>query len=180
MLRRGRVRTERKLRTSPRWPEVSSPTAVPAGRHGAVCLPPMSADCRATSVSVPRFPRLTGSLPSTFAQGRAPESSSLPAKPGQCVTTQVASVTSRLEGEPPGAFESGTAINFSNGGHQVSNERESALIASKRGDRVIMCLTAIPRGCPPGDDRGRYYTVTNLRTRSSWSLPDSQHLCGGA
>lgn len=115
-----------------------------------------------------------------IAQGRAPESNSLPTKPGQCVTTQVASVTSRLEGEPPGSFESGTAINFANGGHQVSYERESALIASRQGDRAIMCLTTIPRACPPGDDRGRYYTVTNLRTRMSWSLPDSQHLCGGA
>lgn len=115
-----------------------------------------------------------------IAQGRAPESGSLPAKPGQCVTTQVASVTARLDGEPPGSFESGTAINFANGGHQVSYEREPALIASRRGDRAIMCLTVLPRACPPGDDRGRYYTVTNLRTRSSWSLPDSQHLCGGA
>jgi uncharacterized protein len=115
-----------------------------------------------------------------IAQGRAPESNSLPAKPGQCVTTQVASVTSRLEGEPPGSFESGSAINFTNGGHQVSYEAEAGVIASKRGDRVVMCLTTIPRACPPGDDRGRYYTVTNLRTRASWSLPDSQHLCGGA
>jgi uncharacterized protein len=115
-----------------------------------------------------------------IAQGRAPESGTLPAKPGQCATTQVASITSRLEGEPPGSFDSGTAINFANGGHQVSYEREPALIASRRGDRVVMCLTVIPRACPPGDDRGRYYTVTNLRTRASWCLPGSQHLCGGA
>ena len=115
-----------------------------------------------------------------IAGGRAPDSGLLPAKPGQCVSTQVASVTPRLEGEPPGSFESGTAVNFTNGGHQVSYNREAALIASRPGDRVVMCLTKIPRDCPPGDDRGREYTVTNLRTRASWSLSDSQHLCGGA
>jgi hypothetical protein len=24
------------------------------------------------------------------------------------------------------------------------------------------------------------YTTTNLRTLDSWTLPDSQHMCGGA
>ena len=43
-----------------------------------------------------------------------------------------------------------------------------------------MCLTSIPKHCPPGDDRGRKYTATNLRTRGSWSMADSQHMCGGA
>jgi len=96
------------------------------------------------------------------------------------VTTQVVGITARLEGEPQGSFESGAAINFANGGHQVSYDPEPALIASRPGDPAIMCLTTVPRACPPGDDRGRYYTVTNLCTRASWSLPDSQHLCGGA
>lgn len=115
-----------------------------------------------------------------MAGGSAPESNRLPTRPGQCVTTRVARITARLDGEPRGSFESGTAVDFANGGHQVSYEREPALIASRPGDPAIMCLTTIPRACPPGDDRGRYYTVTNLRTQSSWSLPDSQHLCGGA
>ena len=48
------------------------------------------------------------------------------------------------------------------------------------GDKVLMCLVAIPHDCPPGDDRGRVYTVTNMRTAATWTLPDSQHSCGGA
>ena len=115
-----------------------------------------------------------------MADGTAPESSGLPGRPGQCVTTRVTQVAARLDGDKPGAFDSGTSISFANRGFQVSYDREEALIASRPGDRVVMCLTIIPRACPPGDDRGRYYTVTNLRTRGSWSLPDSQHLCGGA
>ena len=31
-----------------------------------------------------------------------------------------------------------------------------------------------------GDERGRVYSGTNLRTRGSWQLPDAQHMCGGA
>lgn len=115
-----------------------------------------------------------------IAGGTAPERNVLPSRLGQCVTTRVASVTARLEGEPSGSFESGTAINFANGGFQVSYEREAALIASRPGDGAVMCLSFVPRDCPRGDDRGRVYRVTNLRTRASWALPDSQHSCGGA
>ena len=59
-------------------------------------------------------------------------------------------------------------------------EQVAAVNGSRPGDRVITCLVSIPRGCPPGDDRGRLYTTTNLRTEDSWTLPDSQHRCGGA
>ncbi|MBP0444822.1 hypothetical protein J8J14_08495 [Roseomonas sp. SSH11] len=115
-----------------------------------------------------------------MAEGAAPESDVLPSRVAACVTTRVAGIGARLEGKAPGEFSSGTSVVFANGGRQVSYERERAVIESKPGDRVVMCLTVIPRACPPGDDRGRYYMVTNLRTRGSWSLPDSQHLCGGA
>jgi uncharacterized protein len=119
----------------------------------------------------------------TIADGKAPPSSTLPKTLGQCVSTNVLDVTPRLgDGGPikPEDFDSGTAINFANGGHQVSYEREAALLDSRHGDSVIMCLIALPRGCPPGDDRGRSYMVTNLRTKRTWTLFDSQHLCGGA
>ncbi|MCR0984440.1 lysozyme inhibitor LprI family protein [Roseomonas populi] len=115
-----------------------------------------------------------------MAEGAAPESNAPPARIAACTATRVADIGARLEGEGPGEFSSGTSVVFANGVRQVSYEREEAVIASKPGDRVVMCLTVIPRACPPGDDRGRYYSVTNLRTRASWSLPDSQHLCGGA
>jgi uncharacterized protein len=118
-----------------------------------------------------------------IADGDAPPSSSLPTRPGQCVATQVAEVGPRLsDGGPikPEDFDSGTAISFTNGGVQVSYEREPALIESRRGDNVVMCLLAIPQLCPPGDARGRSYIVTNMRTRRTWTLGDSQHMCGGA
>ena len=31
-----------------------------------------------------------------------------------------------------------------------------------------------------GDNRGKIYTTTNLRTLDSWTLTDSEHSCGGA
>ena len=77
-------------------------------------------------------------------------------------------------------FDSGTSIEFANGGYQVSYDRELALIGSHPGDKVVMCLISIPQLCPPGDNRGRSYTVTNIRTQQTWTLEDSQHMCGGA
>lgn len=119
----------------------------------------------------------------TIADGRAPQSRSLPTVAGQCVSTQIAEVTPRLGdgGKPkPEDFDSGTAVDFANGGHQVSYNREPALLNSRRGDTVVMCLIAVPQLCPRDDDRGKSYLVTNTRTHQTWTLGDSQHMCGGA
>jgi uncharacterized protein len=118
-----------------------------------------------------------------IAGNRPAVSGPLPARIGQCSITQVTEVTPRLDSGHPATdqdFDSGTAINYRNTGHQVSYVREPALLNSKPGDSVTMCLVAIPHDCPPGDDRGRIYTVTNVRTAATWTLPDSQHSCGGA
>jgi hypothetical protein len=48
------------------------------------------------------------------------------------------------------------------------------------GDRVRMCFVSTPLNCPKGDDRGKIYNSTNLRTHKNWRLPDSEHSCGGA
>jgi hypothetical protein len=106
----------------------------------------------------------------------------LPTRVGQCANTAIKDVASRLvdgvTNQPvPG---SGSAVNFANGGYQVSYDTLAAISGSRAGDPVQMCLVSIPKGCPPGDDRGRMYKTTNLRTRQSWMLPDSQHSCGGA
>jgi len=71
-------------------------------------------------------------------------------------------------------FDTGSAVNFANGGYQVSYTKVPALVRSRIGDKVLMCLVSLPRDCPPGDDRGRVYTTTNLRTEESWSMPDAQ------
>jgi uncharacterized protein len=118
-----------------------------------------------------------------IAGTQAPSNGPLPARIGQCSATQVASVTPRLDpGHPPASadFDSGTAVNYRNNGYQVSYEREPALLNSRPGDGVLICLVAIPHNCPRGDDRGRVYTVTNARTGATWTLPDSEHSCGGA
>lgn len=107
---------------------------------------------------------------------------SLPTKIGQCTNTTIKDIGTRLEDNTtrqpiPG---SGSAVDFANGGHQVSYDTIAAVTQSRAGDPVRMCLVSIPRGCPPGDDRGRMYKTTNLRTRGVWTLPDAEHQCGGA
>jgi hypothetical protein len=106
----------------------------------------------------------------------------LPAAVGQCSETRIAKIGERLEdgvtGRPmPG---SGSAVTFANRGYQVSYDEEPAIQRSRRGDPVRICLVKLPQNCPRGDNRGRIYTTTNLRTGESWTLPDSEHSCGGA
>ncbi len=92
---------------------------------------------------------------------------------GACTLTTVVYVGSR-------AGDSGSAIEYANGFWQVDYNIISGIHSSRRGDRVLLCLTEIPVGCPPGDDRGRTYKGTNLRTLESWSALDSEHSCDGA
>ena len=71
-------------------------------------------------------------------------------------------------------------MSFKNGGYQVSYDTVPAIVHSKVGDPVRMCLVSVPKHCPKGDHRGRVYRTTNLRTHHGWKLMDSEHLCGGA
>lgn len=106
----------------------------------------------------------------------------MPKRIGQCVTTKVKKVETRLidgsTNQP--ILGSGSAIAFENGGYQVSYDQEQAVDRSKPGDPIKVCLVSVPENCPPGDERGRMYRTTNLRTRGTWTLPDSEHSCGGA
>ncbi len=70
-------------------------------------------------------------------------------------------------------YNSGSAVRFSNGGSQVSYDTIPTIEQLRTGDPVRMCLVSIPKGCPKGDDRGREYKTTNLRTHKTWRLPDS-------
>jgi hypothetical protein len=114
--------------------------------------------------------------------GVSASAASLPTRVGECVDTTVKAVETRLvDGTTNKPIAgSGSAISFVNGGYQVSYDQEAAVDSSRPGDPVRMCLVSIPRNCPPGDNRGREYKTTDLRTRRSWSLPDSEHACGGA
>src|ERR1700722_68608 len=82
-----------------------------------------------------------------IAGGKAPSSGPLPTRIGQCSATRVAPGTPRLDfGRPPTNedFNSGTAVTYQNALNQVSYDREPALLNSKPGDNVQMCLIAIP------------------------------------
>jgi hypothetical protein len=100
----------------------------------------------------------------------------VPHKVGDCVTTAVKAIGTRLEG----VSDSGSAITYTNGIYQVSYEAIIGVSASRVGDPIRLCLTGIPDECPPGDDRGKTYKATNLRTKKSWEAMDSEHMCGGA
>ncbi|ACI55809.1 conserved hypothetical protein [Rhizobium leguminosarum bv. trifolii WSM2304] len=117
----------------------------------------------------------------SLAGSQLPEATAIPAKAGHCATTSVLEVHPRLDngGAADDAdFDSGTGIDYANDGYQVSYNREEALIGSKPGDPVTMCLVEIDRDCSP-DEGGKLFLVTNGRTGESWILPDAQHKCGG-
>jgi len=108
----------------------------------------------------------------------------LPQRVGDCAVTAITAIGDRF-GKPLApvtgdAFDPGTGVSFANGGAQVSYDQEPTIARSRIGDGVRMCLVKLPENCPPGDDRGKVYTTTNLRTGEAWTLPDSQHECGGA
>ena len=101
---------------------------------------------------------------------------SIPTRVGQCANSKVDKVGTRLEG----VAGSGTDIYFSNGISLISYDTVLEAEESKTGDKVKICLKSIPKNCPPNDVRGRVYNVTNMRTKKKFTLPDSQHQCGGA
>jgi hypothetical protein len=108
--------------------------------------------------------------------GPAPaEAASLPTVVGTCSETAIEEIGTRL-----GTPDSGSVVSFVNGGVQISYDPVPGIINSQAGDPVNVCLVFVPEDCPPGDDRGKIYRTTNLRTGESWELPDSQHSCGGA
>jgi hypothetical protein len=106
----------------------------------------------------------------------------LPKKVGGCAATTIKSVGTRLvDGVTNQPMRgSGSAVRFVNGGGQVSYDTVPAIEQSRAGDPVRICLVSIPRNCPKGDNRGRIYKTTNLRTHNTWRLSDSEHACGGA
>jgi len=109
-------------------------------------------------------------------------SGALPTRPGTCTWTKIKRLEHRLGEGKDGPFvpDSGSAVTFDNGGNQVSYEELDQIHHSRAGDPVLMCLVSIPQHCPKGDNRGRMYTTTNLRTWESWTMPDAEHHCGGA
>jgi uncharacterized protein len=119
-----------------------------------------------------------------FRAGQEPALDGIPTRIGQCSITKVASISSRFGGElkhpTTDEMDTGAAVSYANRGYQVSYSYVESIANSQIGDEVLLCLVSIPKNCPPGDSRGRFYSATNLRTKGSWLLPDAQHICGGA
>ncbi len=109
------------------------------------------------------------------AKGERARADALPTEVGACSETTIEDIGYRL-GDP----DSGSAISYANGGSQVSYDTIPEIHRSRVGDPVKLCLLSLPEDCPPGDDRGKIYSASNLRTGESWEAPDSQHSCGGA
>jgi hypothetical protein len=115
-----------------------------------------------------------------FKSRADPPTTTLPNQVGQCTITKIASISTRFGEELKPGSDDGTAVSFANGGQQVSYNYEPTVGQSHIGDEVLLCLVSVPKDCPPGDDRGKIYSTTNLKTSGSWLLPDAQHSCGGA
>lgn len=107
---------------------------------------------------------------------------SLPTIAGTCVRTVVTVVGQRRSDGPSGPSipGSGSAVNFANGGYQVSYDEIEAVNLAQVNDPVVLCLVRLPSNCPPGDERGKLYATIDLWILLFWVLPDSEHACGGA
>ncbi len=101
-------------------------------------------------------------------------------RPGQCTKTRIVKVTTRF-GEPAddSNANAGTAIEFENGSHQVSYDR-NGLFDIKSGQLAVVCMMSRLHDCPQGDDRGTLLLTFDLETNTQWALTDTQHMCGGA
>jgi hypothetical protein len=120
-----------------------------------------------------------------------------PAHAGQCSELIISTLGGRLQGTPANVehfngngftdFNTGVGVAYSypqSPGYViaagVSYGTVPALRGAKVGDRVRVCRVSTPTDCPVGDNRGSVYSAFDYRTRRSWSLPDSEHMCGGA
>ena len=99
---------------------------------------------------------------------------------GQCFSTRVKRVETRLEDDGRPVPDSGSAIELADGHYNVSYEQVRAIDRARAGDPVRLCVTALPGHCPSGDTRGISYRGKDLRTGRSWKAADAEHMCGGA
>ena len=104
----------------------------------------------------------------------------LPARVLDCGAAIITAIGDRFQGTPNA--DTGTSVTLNNGGYVTSYDLVPSISNSKVVQHVFVCLMYIPdpAKCPPGDKRGRVYTMTNLTTLESWTLSDSEHMCGGA
>ena len=103
-----------------------------------------------------------------------------------CVETTVTTIGSRLtDGDDKPIPGTGSYVAFASGLGLVAYSTPKVLELERPGDKVQVCLIAVPKGCPKGDDRGKFYRVFDYRhkaayQKASYQMADSQHMCGGA
>jgi hypothetical protein len=103
-----------------------------------------------------------------------------PERVGQCFLSRVKRLATRLEDNGRPVPDSGSAMELADGHYNVSYDQLRGIDRSRPGDPVRLCVTALPRRCPPGDTRGILYRGRNLRTGLGWTASDAEHMCGGA
>ena len=132
---------------------------------------------------MPLVVKSLGLMASTAVMVPSPANSAPPpTQVGKCADTFIQRTGTRLVDGSTGTpiAGSGTSVNLTNGIYLVSYEDIVQVQRSRPGDKVKLCLLEIPEDCPPGDDRGRVYSLLNYRTNGYTEMPDSQHMCGGA
>ncbi len=116
----------------------------------------------------------------------------LPKTVGDCVDSSIAEKLTRFEGAIAGEAGGEVAVQLKNGislyiqnianfpGTENADKYMFSTNDFLKGDKVKLCLQALPTDCPKGDDRGKIYSVTNYKNNMSFVGVDAWHLCGGA
>src|SRR5215475_1302923 len=89
----------------------------------------------------------------------AAATNAVPKKVGACVETSLKEIATRLEG----VADSGSLVVYKNNIVGESYDTIKAITKAKVGDKITLCLTSIPKNCPPGDDRGKTYSAFDHR-----------------
>ena len=75
----------------------------------------------------------------------------MPKHVGDCAKTKVARIETRLiDGDGKPVAGSGSAVDFVNGGYQVSYDQVAEIDASRPGDPAEVCLVSVPERLPEG------------------------------
>lgn len=123
---------------------------------------------------------LAGGLVTDVAEARTPDPQYQDVA-YSCSDTTVQTISSRLtDGDGRPIPNMGSQIVFANGISLVDYETPKVVELERAGDKVQVCLVAVPKNCPPGDERGKVYRVFDYRQKAAYEMGDSQHVCGGA
>lgn len=122
--------------------------------------------------------------------GTAVRAETPPRTIGGCSLTTVISKRFRMAPSPgdPGYNPSDSPlgkevlISLKNGLGLYAGDGDTFILSTDfaPGHRVTLCLLSLPKNCPPGDNRGKIYSLTDRQTRRTMKGIDSWHLCGGA